>query len=214
MTFSRDFIIFGKLISGLVLDYIRWTQLVPMIIGWSFALIMVAGLTLITFQGEIDSLLTRAEPYVEQYFGPAPSEPEANETVSNESGIVEFSGDDIIPWILKIWGVLALLGWVIGYFRNKLFGARPAKKLKKKIGIACIAAVLFALAVLILYLMIGGSSGSNNFEIILPFILLPALLMIVSIWGLTVSHVINILLDAIDRIGSDDRPENFIKSTV
>jgi len=213
MTLSKDFILFVKLIAGLGLDYIRWTQLVPMIIGWTFALAIVLAMTMVTFQGEIDSLLVRAESYAEQYFGPAPV-PETNETQPGGSGTLEFSGDDVIPWILKIWGVLALLGWIFGLIRVKIFGPKPAKSLKKKIGFFSVAAMVFTGIIIFLYLLSGGVSGGSAFETILPFVLMPILLMIVSIWGLTISHVVDILHDVIDNIGQGEKPEDLIKSTV
>jgi hypothetical protein len=212
MTFSNDFLFIVRLIFGLALDYIRWTQLMPMIIGWAFALILVLAMALVTFQGEIDSLLARAESYAEQYFSQPPVNV-TNETQVDESGSVEFTGDDIIPWILKIWGVLALAGWIFGIIRNKIFGTKPAKSLKKKIFISIAAAMIFTGTIVFLFISAGGVAGGNTFETILPFVLIPILLIIVSIWGITISHVVDMIQDALYST-DEANPKNLVKTTV
>lgn len=210
---SSDFVLIAKLLAKLGLDYIRWTQLVPMVIGWAFALIMVIGMSLVAFQGEIDSMLERAEPAIERLLGPAPEAP-AEVSSSDESATIQVTDDDILPWIYRIWGGLALLGWILSIIRTKLFGPKPPRKLKRKIVITAIACISYTGVLILIYLFIGDFSGNTGPELLVPFVLLPILLFIVSVWGLSISHIIDKLHEEIDKFGDDENNEILSKTTV
>jgi fatty acid desaturase len=130
------------------------------------------------------------------------------------AGTVEFSGDDIIPWILKIWAGLALFSWIFGMLRGKYFGPKPAKKLGKKIRLACLASLIFAGLIVVFYFLPGGSNAGGPLEIIFPISIMTILLILVTIWGLTVSHVIGLLHGVLDSIGADNQQNDLVKTTV
>jgi hypothetical protein len=210
---SSDFVIIAKLLAKLGLDYVRWTQLVPMVIGWAFALIMVFGISLVVFQGSIDAMIQRAEPTIERFLGPAP-ETTTEEYYSDEATTIQVTDDDILPWIYRIWGGLALLGWIFSIIRTKLFGPKPSRKLRRKIGITAIACIAYTGVLILLYLAIGDFSGNTGPELMIFFVLMPFLLFIVSVWGLSISHIIDKLHLEIDKFGDDDNVETVAKTTV
>lgn len=204
---TEDFILIGKLLANLVLDYFRWTQLIPMILGWAFAIMMILGISLVVFQGSINAFLENTEPLIERYIGAADESGEANTSLS-------FTGDDIIPWILKIWGWLAFAGWILSIIREKIFGPRPPGQLGRKIKISGIAAGAFSVILLVMYLAIGDSSANTTLELMVPFVLMPLLLWGVSAYGFTVSFVIGELQKLIDKLGVDEPGEAVHKTTV
>lgn len=189
----------AKTLVNLFLDYVRWTQLVPMVFGWIFAVVMILALLLIGLQGEINSLLEKAEPYAVQFFGDAPEAPIDGE-ISAESSSVQITEDGIVTWIYRIWGVLAFIGLLINIIRTKLFGPKPQKGLRRKIAIAGIGAISYVILLFLGYMLIGDFSGNTLIELTVPFILLPFLLFIISVWGLSVSHIINKLQLFLDEL--------------
>ena len=209
---SSDFVLIAKLLAKLGLDYVRWTQLIPMVIGWAFALIMIFGISLVAFQGSIDTMIERAEPAIERFLGPAP-ETTAEESSSDEATSIQVTDDEILPWIYRIWGGLALLGWIFSIIRTKLFGPKPPRKFKRKIGITAIACIAYTGILILFNLSIGDFSGNTGPELLVFFVLLPTLLFIVSVWGLSISHIIDKLHLEIDKFG-DDAHNNLSKTTV
>jgi hypothetical protein len=198
---TMDFFIIVKLLAKLGLDYVRWTQFVPMILGWAFALLMTLGILLVVFQGGIDTLLERTEPAVERILGPAPGTG-TNGISSGDGPGLQFTEDDIVPWVLRVWGWLAFAGWIVSILRTMLFGPRTPWSLRRKIKIAGAGAGSLAGIILTAYLLIGDLSGNTLPQLMVPFILLPAGLWIVSIWSLSVSRFIDFLQATIDRLGN------------
>ncbi len=187
-----------KTAANLALDYIRWTQLVPMITGWAFALILLLGMSLIAFEGEIDFLLERLEPAAERILGPAP-EPDADP--DTEQASIHFTDEDVMPWILRGWGMFAFLGWLTGLIRSKFRGPRKPMPLKRKFLLVLTACSALAVLVIILYLLTGDFSANRPGEMIIAFTLPPILLFMVSAWGLGVSHLVDKVQAAITDAG-------------
>ena len=51
MQIKGDFIEIARVLDNLLLDYFRWTQLIPMILGWAFVIVMIAAIMLVVFPG-------------------------------------------------------------------------------------------------------------------------------------------------------------------
>ncbi|MCC5943108.1 MAG: hypothetical protein JJU37_16300 [Balneolaceae bacterium] len=212
MSLSEDQKVVAKVIAHFTLDYVRWTQLVPMVLGWAFAIIMVLALLLVAFQGEIDALLSRAEPTIERWLG-TPPEAVQNEP-SGSSETISLNEDDIMPWIYRIWGGLAFIGWIFSMVRTKIFGPKPARRLRRKIFLAGMASLIFVALLTFGTLVMGGVTGNTRLELMVPFVLLPLLLFIVSTWGISISHIISKIQDEIEKLGETDRADEQLKTTV
>ena len=155
---------------ALGLDYLRWLALTPMITAWTFYLFMVVALVMISFQGPTFPLLERASQTYEQYLGPLewreetatanPGETDA-EPVSNQEPLY-FSGEDIMPWVFKAWGILALAGWLLGMLFGLLFGPRPPRTLGYKLRLTTLAAILCCGLMFLAYFL-GGTPFHGGF---------------------------------------------------
>lgn len=124
-------------IAGLGLDYLRWTQLLPMVAGWTFFGLMIAALLLTNFQDVAMPLTERLLLLAERLFGPFDG---AEFGQSGESGALHFTDEDILPIVYRGWALLALAGWVLGMIWRALFGARPSAPLRRKLIRAAVAA--------------------------------------------------------------------------
>jgi len=200
---QKDLRQLAKLAVKLFLDYVRWTQLIPMVVVWSFTILTVSAIFLISFQGEVNAMLDRLEPAAERVLGPPPEPAADTEAPEDENMSVTVTEDDILPWIYRIWGALALAGWAVSSIRAKIYGPKKPKALKRKLVLAAAASGMVILFLILGY-VIGDFSGNTLPELMVPFILLPIILWIVSAWGLTISHVIDKIHALIDEMGEHE----------
>lgn len=196
----EDVIYLGALIIKLGLDYIRWTQLTPVILVWGFMLIMLAGLGFVgvyemarSNPDTIDALIERVEPLVERFIDPA-TEPATER--DEESVSIQLTEDDIIPWILRAWGILALVGLLMSSIRTWIWGAPERWPLGRKFAVAGIASLIAGWAFL------GGAAlldpSLRMIHLVVYGALVPLLLFGLSAWALGIGYVVDRVKQAID----------------
>lgn len=66
----------ARVLAGLALDYLRWSQLVPMVMAWAFLLLMVGAMLLVNFQQQSFQLIDSAARLYERVAGPIDVEPD------------------------------------------------------------------------------------------------------------------------------------------
>jgi len=190
-----------RVLIGLGLDYVRWTQFVPMIMAWAFLLLMVGAMLLTNFQQQSFELIESGIGLYERIAGPvepASVRPAAGEPAevapapaTRDGQSTTFTGDDLKSLIVKVWGVLALAGWVLGMVWRLLFGRRARWSLKRRLlvtalaGVACTGVMLFAYA-------FGSETFHGPFaQWLLLFVGAPLIVWCVSAWSLSVSTLIS-----------------------
>lgn len=164
-----------RILLGLVLDYVRWLILVPMITAWAFYLFMVVVIVLLSFESRIFDLLESGYESYRLHFGPVAwiegsdagqSLEPAQERADDQDASVapaEFDEEDIMPWIFKIWGILAVAAWLLGALRTSVFGPRPQRTLGHKLRLASIAAGA-CWVLLFLAFFFGSSTFTEGFS--------------------------------------------------
>ncbi len=202
-----------RALASLVLDYLRWTQLVPMLFAWTVLLLMVAALLLTNFQDASFALLERGIGIYERVVGPldlgppgathadggaegaSSSGPDADadadaDAVAGAVPATTFTDEDIMPVVLRAWALLALVGWLFGVLRSMLFGPRQPDRLWPKLRIALyIAAGCSGL------MWIAFALGTSTFNggiagWALLFIGAPLAVWLVSVWSLGFGHLV------------------------
>jgi len=182
-------------LAGLAIDYLRWTQLVPMVTAWAFLLVMLGAMLLVSFQQQSFSLIEWGATHYERTFGPLQTESqgpvnksESSDFEPDENGVVTFSDEDFMPWVLRAWAILALAGWLLGMLRAAIFGPCEPMRLKSKLVLAAIPAaactVLFGMAYFL------GSEEFNGSSIgwMLLFTGFPLGVWLISAYSLAVAH--------------------------
>lgn len=199
---STEAVSVPRVLAGLVIDYFRWTQLVPMITAWAFLLLMVGAMLLVSFQQQSFSLIEWGAGAYERVFGPiepAPAASQSGSEAARESeaggtndGVIRFSDEDFMPWVLRAWAILALAGWLLGMFRALLFGPREPMRLRIKLALAAVPAAacvaLFALA----YFFGSEEFHGSAIGWLLMFTGFPLGVWLVSAYSLTVAHVLDV----------------------
>ncbi len=191
-----------RALASLALDYFRWTQLVPMLLAWTMLLLTVGALLLTNFQDASFSVLERgltlyeriAGPFEDQPApgGPAPSPESGPETAtaSDADGALRFSGDDIMPVVLRAWGLMALVGWLFGMLRTLLFGPREPTPLARKLRIAAYFAVGCSGLMWIAYVLGSETFHGNPAGWALLFVGGPLLVWAISAWSLLIGLLV------------------------
>jgi len=205
-----------------VLGYLRWTQLVPMLVAWIFLLIMVGAMLLVNFQEQSFTLAERGVELYERVFGPlepvepqasagpaAAPEPQAEDLTAVETdtadGAVHFSGDEIADWLMPYWLLASLAAWLLGGVRSMLFGPRPPMRLQRKLMIAAAAAALCSVGFFVSWLFGSETFEDNPAGWIALFLGMPFAVWLVSAWCLSIAH----LLDHIAGVMVDTTPANY-----
>lgn len=183
---ARDAWEIPRLLLSVGLDYLRWTQLVPMVFAWFFLIATVLVMAAVNFQGDIDRALARAEaryePLIESWFGPLEPDPETT------AEPLQITWADVRGWILMAWGGLALAGYLLGALRAGLFGPRPPRGLGHKLGIAGAAAALASALLFLIWLFGNQTYHGSPWGWIAMFTLGPGLVWLISVYSLSVSH--------------------------
>jgi hypothetical protein len=182
-----------RLLAGLALDYLRWTQLIPMIMAWTFLLIMVAAMLLTNFQQQSFELIDSGVRFYERFAGPL--EPVEEAQPSGQSESLTWSGDDLRPLVIRLWGLLAAAGWLLGMAWRLLFGARPRASLTRKLLLAGVAGLVCS--VLFLFSYFFGSESFNDpfWQWLLLFFGIPFVVWCISAWSLSIGWAIGRLQD-------------------
>lgn len=193
-----------RALASLALDYLRWTQLVPMLFAWTFLLLLVGALLLTNFQDASFSLFERGVTVYERFAGPlaeaAPADaaetpdvtPDSPNTSGETVGTTTFTGDDIMPVVLRGWALLALVGWLFSVLRSMLFGPREPARLLPKLRIAAYCAAGCSGLMWIAYLLGSETFNGGPLGWALLFIGVPLGAWLVSLWSMGIGHVIGI----------------------
>ena len=185
---KNNLIRIGKLLANLALDYLRWTQLIPMILCWAFACAMIGGLLLFGAHEAMQADPDRFEEMLEQ------AEPVLVPLIDTVAPVVSFMvgrGDGLTAeqWVIRIWGWLALLAMLLSWLRTAVFGPREPWPFRRKIVIVALAAAVYAVLILAAIVVLGADA--STLALVLNTIFFPLVLVGVSAWGLGVSHLVS-----------------------
>lgn len=185
-----------RALASLALDYVRWTQLVPMLLGWTCLLLVVGALLLTNFQDASFSLIERGVQVYERWMG-AFEVPETAADPADESDpappgddSLRVSDEDLFPLVLRAWGLLALIGWLFGILRTILVGPREPTPLARKLRIAAYAAAGCSGLMWIAYAFGSSIFHGSMIGWAVVFVGGPALVWAISAWSLWIGQLV------------------------
>ena len=172
-----------KLLASVAIDYLRWTQMIPMVFAWCIGVAVVFVFVAIAFQGEISGYIERNEDRIEQaverWWGPINTDSEA-----------KIDTAAVKAFIYKSWAVLALVAYLLALLRNAVFGKPAPISLKRKLVIVAMAAMVCVGLAFILILIMGLASGQSVSGLVVGLFLYALLLWLVSAYSLSVNHIL------------------------
>lgn len=166
------------------IDYLRWTQLVPMLIAWTILLISLAAILLLNFQGIAESILFTLMGLLERFdlLEKLPAE-DQEFSISLDEG-------DLKGFVTKAWIVLAAIGYVLGKLLTLITGPRPMMPLRRQLLIAAMAAGITSLGFFIAYFYGSEEFTDNPAGWYALFIAGPFIVWVVSAYSLGVGHML------------------------
>ena len=190
-----------KILLGLGLDYLRWVSLTPMVLVWARYLVLVFLMIYANFERSFWGGLERGYEIYSERFGPIAWIEEGQAAYEREqtTGTVEATPEELEEFdisalfrlIMKIWGIVALVAWLLSILRGMVFGPRPPRPprpLGQKLKLMFLA-VIGGWAVLFLTAMFGSTTFEGGVSgWIVWFSVLAVIVTIVSVVTLIVGE--------------------------
>ena len=182
-----------NIVASLVIDYLRWTQLAPMVTMWLFALLMLVAMFFVNNQEASFKALESVSLWIEglPWLGDALAAQKAS--MADEQGHISLDGDDFKAFALKAWGVISLVFWVLALIANWLFGPFKPWPLMRKLGVAALACLGLLLGFVAVYLADSEQFNGGAGSWVLMFSAVATLVLIVSAWCLSIAHALGLL---------------------
>jgi hypothetical protein len=196
-------------LAGLFIDYLRWSQLVPMLVAWSFLLLALFSLALVNFQEQGFTVVELLTTLWERYAW-LPRLDEA--VVSQPDGSMILDGDGFKRVVVSGWAgislVLLVLGWVV---RFALGPAQP-RSFRWKLLWPLLGALVVWAALLAVYLFGSETFHGGAATWVLMFTGACAAAFVVSVYSLGVGHVLGQMRQTIEAGSDGVAPVDVVRS--
>jgi hypothetical protein len=185
-----------KLLLSLGLDYLRWTQLTPMLLTWSFAFFVLVVLIITSFEQQAFSAIEYMMQWLVQL--PVVGEYFIARFSAEDTG-VKLDMEDLKSYVLRGWFFVSLVLMLVRMALSALFGPFQPWTLKRKILYVGFGCLLFLAGLVCIYL-----TGSENFNgamagWMLNFTAWSLLVFLVSVYCLSISHAIGLIIMALSQ---------------
>ncbi len=189
------------MLVSLGLDYLRWSQLTPMLLTWAFALLMLAALVFVNFQqqafsatGNVIQWLMQL-PLLGKYF---------SAFFTAEDTGVKLGIDDLKSYALWGWFVISLAFMLVNMALSAWLGPFQPWSLKRKILYAGFGCLLFFAGLVWVYFAGNENFNGSMASWMFSFSLWALLVFLVSVYSLSISHVLGRISEGLS--GSPDKP--------
>lgn len=179
--------IFRYLIS-LGLDYLRWTQMTPMILAWSIALFALGAMTVINFQQASMTVLEWVAGIWDRYAW-LPRWDLSEHT--DADGSIRLTDELLKPVIFKAWAILSLVLLVTDLLRTAATGKRESRPLSRQLRTTAICIAVLVLGFVMNYLVSSDSYEGGSVEWVLLFTGTGMLVWLISAYSLSVNYALN-----------------------
>jgi hypothetical protein len=187
-----------QMIAALLIDFFRWSQLTPMILMWAFMLGMLFALFFVNNQEATFTMVQRVTEWVASLPVIGPRFVSWAESHSRD-GVLDFNPGaiDFKSAVLKAWGIISLIFMALGWLAGRVFGPFNPWTLKRKLGVAVLSS-LFVVAVFMgLYFLDRETWNDPLSSVLLSASGMALVLLVVSTWCLSVSHLLGWLSGAV-----------------
>ena len=192
---SSDPGILAHLIA-LFLDYLRWTQLTPMLFAWSGAIFMLLGMAFVLNLETSETLTMQVSAYLMESPRLVAFLEWLDQALGIDSADREIT-DVIWDWFLAFWSGAAFVLFLLGQLARAVGLGLPVLALRTRMKIALGLVVLLGLSYFLLLAsrpeIVHGSPASWA-----PFYVgLPVVVFLVSAWGIWASFWLRLLADGV-----------------
>jgi len=184
-----------RLVLGGVVEYFRWTQLLPLFTAWLVATLGVIVVVLVSFQGNVDAMLgalqARAQdwPWLERLAGRIPD--------PNTDGPVPVDSGRVTRWIGGAWMGFSAVLFVGSGIRRSLWGAPSRRSLRQSLSVVLAALGIYWGILQVVRALAPISFGDSHARWAVMTGAMLLLVVVVSTWSLGVSHLLHRVRDAL-----------------
>ena len=195
-------------ISALVvrtgLSYVAWTQIIPAVLVWLFAIMMLAALGLIGMEARGENPADLMQAFAERFPGFSNSlggwvetrvTPSVEAATDPESGAVHLDRIDFWGAASYVWFWLSLAGALLGFLWRMIVGPRPRRPLGSKLLLATGACVVYMLVLFIVLLSLPTSFESSTPEWLVLAASAGMIVCVVTSWSVACAHGLGKLAD-------------------
>lgn len=187
-----------RILLSLLLDYLSWTQMVPMILVWSMLVAMGFVLLLAYNENaawsliELGIMTIQSLPFLGDRFTLWMESQTVDGVFSPDLGAVDYKS-----LALNSWALLSLAFMVAGALLKRLLVPLPPFTLKRKLATAALASIVVIVAFLMLYFIDGKGWGDGFLPMLGSASGMGLILFLISAWCLTISHILGWLSRAV-----------------
>jgi hypothetical protein len=182
-----------RAVLRLVIDYFRWTQLIPMLACWGLLLAVLFFITVTSLESEgVEAF----ETVVAVIFGLVALLPDAI-LPRGPDGSIEMSGSDFIDLAAWAWFVLSIIAMLVNWIAGDRLRPEFLKTLPGRLRTAAIAAAIVCLSLIVIRLLVPQNFNGPFVSWLPTFIGMPLIVWIVSAYSLCVSAILSLIDDLV-----------------
>jgi hypothetical protein len=183
-----------QLLLSLVIDYLRWTQITPIILMWAMVIGMLFALLFVSHEEAVWSVVGALTRWIASlpWIGP---EFTAFMESQAEDGVIkpDLGAIDYKSVILRVWGGFALMFMVIAWVASLFLGPFEPWTLKRKLVTAALACTIVVAIMMVLYFLDPGTWNDGPLMVALSASGMALVMFIVNAWCLSVSHALGLV---------------------
>ena len=184
------------------IGYLRWTQLVPMLVVWGFAVLMALAMVFVNYEEESFSAMGSVLEWLVQL-------PLVGERIAvflvEQHGETRITSEDFKSFLFRAWMIGSLLFLLVGLGISTIFGPFKPWTLKRKIGLAAAASLLLCVGLSANYYAVPENFNGSESRWIFNFSMFAVFVFLVSAYCLSVSHFLLWLIRLLEN-GPDVNP--------
>jgi hypothetical protein len=201
---TSDFREILRTIVALFIDYVRWTQFVPMLMAWTFILLALALMALVNFQEQGFTVVERLVILWDRY----PWLPRLDGAVDQtETGGLTLNDEGFRGVVVSAWAGVSLVLFLLSLLRQAVFGPASPVPFKKKLRWTLLPAGLVWLGFVGTYLFGSETFHGGPLLWLFGFTVACGLVVAVSAYSLGVGTVLGQMRDAVRSPSELETPD-------
>jgi len=191
---SNDLSLAARAAARLAVDYLKWTQLVPMIVAWAFLLLVVALLALVNFQEQsftvVEALVVAWDrlPWLPRLDGAV---------VKGADGTLLLDDQGFRSTVLGVWGGVATVLFLLSQLWALVSGPRPPARFAGRLAVLAGALAAAWCALLAIYLFGSETFHGGLWQWLLLFTGGCLAVGVVSLYSLGIAQVLELVSDGL-----------------
>jgi hypothetical protein len=199
----RDFpmtfrLLLANIAAGLI-GYLRWTQMVPMLVAWTFAWGALAAFLFANFQAEGLRAVTGVLELWERHAWLPRLD---GRDLRGPGDGVQVETDDVRAFALKAWGLVSLVLYLAELVLHHVRGPRKPRSWARSMRIVALLGAATFTAYIVAWLASAVTFHGSALRWVFTFAFLSLLPVLFSVYSLTMKHVLERLGERVVELGS------------